>query len=131
MKYLALLLSAIIGIFCTISPQSLYAQSYKEDIVSLRQDPIVAIDQMIELAQKNLEEQQNLRFLLQDYRKYRKAFMADNKNKETAIALISTAHRLKSQITRNHLEPLFDEAFLEELSFFSSIASNKTPLARP
>ena len=63
-------------------------------------------------------------------KKQREEFVQGNQSKGHAAKLVRTARQVYEMITANHLEHLFAKDYLDELTFFASIAG-KTAMTRP
>ncbi len=93
-------------------------------------DEIKTIDQMIVATTKQLEAQKQMRELMLQYKKQREEFVQGNQSKSHASKLVRTARQISEMIASNHIEHLFAKDYLDELTFFSSIAG-KTAIRKP
>jgi hypothetical protein len=94
------------------------------------EDEIKALEQLIVATTKQLEAQKQLKELMLQFKKQREDFVQGNQTKSHASRMVRTARQIYEMITSNHLEHLFAKDYIEELSFFSSIAG-KTAVTRP
>ncbi|MBS0620726.1 MAG: hypothetical protein JSS61_04635 [Verrucomicrobia bacterium] len=93
-------------------------------------DEVAIVDDLILVTTRQLETQKQLRSLMLDFQKQQEEFVQGNQSKVHAKEMVRTARQIYEMISANHIQHLFPNAYLEELSFFSSIAG-KTALSRP
>jgi hypothetical protein len=91
---------------------------------------IRVIDQLISATEAQIRMEKDLKEMMVQYKKLREEFELGNQTKAQASRLVRTARQISETITANHLEHLFAKDYLDELTFFSSIAG-KTSVARP
>ena len=96
----------------------------------LEEDEVKIIDQLIVSTESQLRMEKRLKESMVNYKKYRDEFELGNQTKSHAALLVRTARQISEMITDNHLEHLFAKDYLDELTFFSSIAG-KTAVVRP
>ena len=109
------------------TPQS----SLKQVYVSLKEeDEIKTVEQLIDTTARQLESQKHLRELMLQFKKQREEFIQGNETKAHAGRMVRTARQIYEMIAANHLEHLFAKDYLDELTFFASIAG-KTAVTRP
>jgi len=102
-----------------------------EDSLSLREDDeFKAIDQLISATTQELEAQKQMKELMLQFKKQREEFVQGNQTKSHAGRMVRTARQIYEMITSHHLEHLFAKDYLDELTFFSSIAG-KSALTKP
>ena len=102
-----------------------------EDSLSLREDDeFKAIDQLISATTQELEAQKQMKELMLQFKKQREEFVQGNQTKSHAGRMVRTARQIYELITSHHLEHLFAKDYLDELTFFSSIAG-KSALTKP
>jgi hypothetical protein len=94
------------------------------------EDEIKIIDQLISATTTQLETQKQIRDLMFQFKKEREEFVQGNQSKAQAAKLVKTARQISELIAANHIEHLFAKDYLNELTFFSSIAG-KTAVSRP
>ncbi len=92
--------------------------------------PLRQLDDIIAVTEKSAIDQKQLRRQLSDYYKVKARYLQDEQNKDNIIQLVKAAHLVQQSINSQHLQYLFDSDLLEELNFFSQIASKKG-LPRP
>ncbi len=85
-----------------------------------------SIDALIAQTQKNLYEQMKLKELLKDYYRYREEFTQGLQTKHQAAALVSIASDILKILQSEHLQHLCTPSFVDEITFFSSIAGKKS-----
>lgn len=85
-----------------------------------------SIDALIAQTQKNLYEQMKLKELLKDYYRYREEFTQGLQSKHQAAALVSIASDILKILQSEHLQHLCTPTFVDEITFFSSIAGKKS-----
>jgi hypothetical protein len=93
-------------------------------------DEMKIIEQLIIATSRQLEIQKQMKELMMEFKKQREEFIQGNQTKSHAGKMVRTARRIYEMITSNHLEHLFAKDYLDELTFFSSIAG-KTAVTRP
>ena len=93
-------------------------------------DEMKIIDQMISATSRQLEMQKQMKELMMQFKKQREEFVQGNQTKSHAGRMVRTARQIYEMITSNHLEHLFAKDYLDELTFFSSIAG-KAAVTRP
>ena len=94
------------------------------------EDEVKTIDQLIVATTQQLESQKQLKELMLQFKKQREEFVQGNQTKSHAGRMVRTARQIYEMITLNHIEHLFAKDYLDELSFFASIAG-KSSLKRP
>jgi hypothetical protein len=94
------------------------------------EDEVKIVDQLITATETQLETQKHLKELMLQFKKQREEFIQGNQTKPHAARMVRTARQIYEIITANHLEHLFAKDYLDELTFFSSIAG-KTAVTKP
>lgn len=94
------------------------------------QDEVKIIDQLVIATTTQLETQKQLKELMLQFQKQQKEFIEGNQTKVHTGRMVHTARQIYEMIGANHLEHLFAKDYLDELTFFSSIAG-KTAMSRP
>ncbi len=94
------------------------------------EDEVKIIDQLITATTAQLETEKHLKELMLQFKKQREDFIQGNQTKTHAGRMVRTARQIYETIAANHLEHLFAKDYLDELTFFSSIAG-KTAVTRP
>ncbi len=100
------------------------AHSVKED------EEFKVIDQMINATSKQLETQKQMKELMLQLKLQREEFIQGNQTRSHTGKMVRTARQIYELISSNHLEHLFAKDYLDELTFFSSIAG-KSAVTRP
>ena len=93
-------------------------------------DELKVIEQLIEATTRQLGTQKQIKELMLQFKKQREEFVQGNQTKSHAGRMVRTARQIYEMISSNHLEHLFAKDYLDELTFFSSIAG-KTSVTRP
>lgn len=88
---------------------------------------IEAVEQLIEATSKRLEVEEHLRDLLIALRDYRGDFAKGNQTRMSASRLVSTAQRVLEIIEKERLKYLFPIEYMDEITFFASIAGKHAP----
>lgn len=102
-----------------------------ETSLSMREDDEVKVtDQLITATSQELEAQKQMKELMLQFKKQREEFVQGNQTKPHAARMLRTARQIYELITSHHLEHLFAKEYLDELTFFSSIAG-KSAVTRP
>lgn len=94
------------------------------------QDEVKIIEQLITVTAAQLETEKQLKELMLQFQKEREEFVQGNQTKAHTSRMVRTARQIYEIITAQHLEHLFAKDYVDELTFFSSIAG-KTAVARP
>jgi hypothetical protein len=84
---------------------------------------IMMLDHLIATTQKNLENQKQLRTLIQEYLDIYEKYLQDTNNKQLSFRMILKAKEVTDKIKETHLTQAFEQEFISELTFFSNIAS--------
>lgn len=132
MKINFLLLTLIFN-FCALiaadtTPKS--SLNFADFALENGKDEMRVLDQLIESTTKQLEMQKTLKLLTLKFRDQQEEFFQGNQSKSHASDMVRTARQIYELISINHIEYLFSKVYLEELTFFSSIAG-KNKISRP
>ena len=93
-------------------------------------DEIKAIDSLIVQTEKQLQVQKELKEQMVLFKKQKEEFLKGKETKAHAATMLMNANKILETINQNNLQHLFSSDYLEELAFFSSIASKQAP-SRP
>ncbi len=93
-------------------------------------DEIKIVEELIVATTAQLEAEKQLKELMLQFKMYREDFVQGDQSRSKAGRLVRTARQIYEMIAANHLEHLFAKDYLDELTFFSSIAG-KTAVTRP
>lgn len=88
-------------------------------------DPLRTLDDLMALTERSLNDQKQLRRQLVEYYKVKARYLQDPQNKDNIVQMIKAAHQVQQIIEAQHLAYVFDSELLDELKFFSQIASKK------
>ena len=94
------------------------------------EDEVKIVEELIASTATQLEMEKHLKEMMLQYKKLREEFVQGNQTRNHAGRMVRTARQIYETISANHLEHLFAKDYLDELSFFSSIAG-KTAVTRP
>ena len=108
-------------------PQSSLKQVYTP---MSTEDEIKIVELLIETTQKQIDSQKHLKELMFHFQKQREGFVQGNQTKSHSARMVRTARQIYEMIAASHIEHLFAKDYLDELSFFSSIAG-KSALIHP
>lgn len=86
---------------------------------------ISRLDDLIEATQQSLQQQKELRELLQKYLSLREQYLKNTENAEVLFQAARTAFRAMNIIQENHLAQTFDSEFLSELSLFAKVGGKQ------
>lgn len=106
------------------------ASLIETNVPFIYEDEIDALDHLIHATTRQLETQKQLKKLMLEFKKQREEFIQGNQTKAHASRMVRTARQIYEMITSNHMEHLFAKDYMEELTFFSSIAG-KTAVTKP
>lgn len=98
--------------------------------LSLGDDEVKIVDQLIESTIKQLDMEKHLKTLMIQFKDQKELFVQGDQTKGHAGQMIRTARQIYEIISANHIEHLFPKDYLEELTFFSSIAG-KNKISKP
>ena len=94
------------------------------------QDELKIVEQLIIATSTQLNAQKQMKELMLQFKKQRETFIQGDQTKAHAGRMVRTARQIYEMISANHLEHLFAKDYLDELTFFASIAG-KTAVNRP
>jgi hypothetical protein len=101
-----------------------------KDPAALIKNELAMLDNLIDVTKQNLENQKNLRQMIQQYMTIQEVYIKNPDDKEVLYRMVKVAHRTLDNIKQNHLTHLFDADFISELSLMSQIA-NKRSIPKP
>ncbi len=93
-------------------------------------DEVSVVDQLIVTTSQQLEMEKHLKRLMLDFKAQKEEFVQGNQTKSHAGRMVRTARQIYELISAHHLQHLFSKDYLDELTFFSSIAG-KNAIKRP
>lgn len=93
-------------------------------------DELVAIDQLIDLTERQLGTQKQLKALILSFKQQQDTFFQGDQTLKSAGEMVSTASEILYLIETHNYRELLPHVYLEELEMFSSIA-RKNRVARP
>ena len=98
-----------------------------EDSKNIIANELVMLDDLIQSTQRSLELQHKLRDSIQAYQEMQKKYLAsDNQqDNELLFRMAKAARKILEMMTENQLSPLFDPAFLGELTLVSRPATKR------
>lgn len=94
-----------------------------EDPANIIAKETAMLNDLIEASQQNLKNLTYLKGLIQKYQTLQSQYMVNPDDNEALYQMIKTAHAILEKIKENHLAPLFDPAFLSELTIISKPAA--------
>ncbi len=94
----------------------------------LFQNEVESLEKLIEINEKRLEVQKQLREKMKLFQKQKEEFVLGNQSQSHAFSMVSNARFILGQLKNEHLSYLFSSEYLEELVFFSSIAGKSSPV---
>lgn len=86
---------------------------------------LATLDDLIAATQKSLQQQTELRELLQKYMLLRTQCIEEADNTDALYQATKTAYRAMNLIQEGHLEPNFEPEFLSELRLFAQVGNKK------
>jgi len=95
-----------------------------------QQDEVKMLDQMIASATDQLHMLEQLKEKMALFNQQREAFIKGDQSKAHTSRMVRTARQIYEVLTTHHLDHLFAKDYLDELTFFSSIAG-KNAVTRP
>ena len=123
---------ALFALFINAKPHSSHAAilSHRGEPLADMQDELKIVDQLIIATTEQLDTQKQLKELMLQFKKQRENFVQGDQSKAHAGRMVRTARQVYEMIAANHLEHLFAKDYLDELTFFASIAG-KSGVNRP
>ena len=89
------------------------------------QDPEISVlDNLIEVTQKNLNNQKLLHQKLIHFKEVQKKYIEDTDNKKLAEDMIYSANEVLQVIESSHLMHLFNVDFMKDIEFFAQFSGN-------
>ncbi len=98
--------------------------------LQVKKDDVRQLDDLISLTEKSLSEQKELRNQLVMYHRVKEQYLEDKSNRQQIVRMVKAAHQLLQHIESQHLTHVLEAETLDELHFFSQIASKKG-ISRP
>ena len=99
--------------------------------LSMREDDeFKVVEQLIDATSRQLEAQKQMKELMLQFKAQREEFIQGRQTKSHTGKMVRTARQIYELIAANHLEHLFAKDYLDELTFFSSIAG-KSAITKP
>jgi hypothetical protein len=95
-----------------------------------KENELKIIEQLISATAAQLETQKQLKELMLQFQKQQEEFIQGNQTKAHTARMVRTARQIYETLLAHHLEHLFAKDYLDELTFFSSIAG-KNAVNRP
>ncbi len=89
------------------------------------QSPLRQLDDIIAVTKTSLKEQQEIRKELVAYKRTKEQYLQDKDDRQQLVRMVKSAHNLLRHIESQHLSHAFNAELMEELKFFSQIASKK------
>lgn len=86
---------------------------------------VALLDALIDVTEKNLVAQKELRKEIQLFEQRKGRFLKDMNNRNAAYDMVQSAHQILENINSNYLLSMFPPEFISELTFFSQIASKQ------
>lgn len=99
---------------------------YVPDDSALKVNQLTSLDHLIEATGRNLENQKQLRKLVENYLLIQETFLRNQEDQNQIVEMVRSAHLLFEKIKEMHLIQTFDPEFISELTFFSQIASKRS-----
>ena len=103
-------------------------QVVEEKKIPFFEDEISSLQQLILVNEKRLVAQKNLKEKMQLLQKQKEEFLLGNQSKSHTFSMVSNARQILISVKEEHLSYLFDTEYLEELIFFSSLATKSVPM---
>jgi len=98
-------------------------EEFQEDV-----NEIQVVDDLIALTEAQLVVQKQVKELMIEFKKHRDLFEKGDQTKNQAYLMVKMASQLLGVIKDNHLQQIFSLPYMEELTFFSSIAGKNAPI---
>lgn len=83
------------------------------------------LDRLIASTEKQLNEQKKLREWVRKFAALQSAYAENPQDKQMSFKLVKRGYQLNKKIHELHLTEAFDEQFLSELAFYTSIAEKQ------
>ncbi len=124
MKVICLCLLFCLLKFCQLAAN----QVVEEKKIPFFADEISSLHQLITVNEGRLLKQKELKEKMEDFQKQKEGFLLGNQTKSHTFAMVSNARQILISVKEEHLSYLFDTEYLEELMFFSSLATKSVPI---
>jgi len=92
------------------------------------EDEISSLHRLIQVNEKRLGLQKELKEKMHLLQKQKDEFVLGNQSKSHTFTMVSNARKILISIKEENLSYLFDTEYLEELLFFSSLATKSVPM---
>jgi len=92
---------------------------------AMKKNQLVLIDSLIEVTQINLENERQLRQMVQDYLEIQNVYLKNPGNQDQTLKMVTAAKQILEKIKEINLLQTFDTEFISELNFFSQIAAKR------
>jgi len=92
------------------------------------EDEISSLHRLIDVNEKRLRVQKELKEQMELLQKQKNEFVLGNQSKSHTFNMVSNARKILVSIKEENLSYLFDKEYLEELLFFSSLATKSVPM---
>lgn len=113
----------------------LYGGAVFSSVISVeeRNNPLISkevetLGRLIVVTEKRLEEYRKLRDKMSSLEQQKEEFLLGNESSSHAFSLVHNARDILASIKESHLAYLFPGDYLEELVFFSSLATKQAPV---
>jgi hypothetical protein len=124
-----MLIFALLPVFAAVQPPLAVPKMEvpEEKVVEVRVNEIEAVDHLIAATSEKLEQQKQLKKLMDLFREQEERFFQGDQSKEHSLKMVNCARQILDLIKKAHIENLFSSEYIEELALFSSIAGKTTP----
>ena len=92
------------------------------------EDEISSLHRLIQVNERRLRVQKELKEKMLLLQGQKDEFVLGNQSKSHTFAMVSNARKILVSIKEENLSYLFDTEYLEELLFFSSLATKSVPM---
>ncbi len=115
--------------FCSLGFVQLIAdQVVEEKKAPFFEDEISSLHRLIQVNEKRLTTQKEIKEMMELLQKQKDAFVLGNQSKSHTFSMVSNARKILVSVKSENLSYLFDTEYLEELLFFSSLATKSVPM---
>lgn len=88
---------------------------------------LTKIEDLIEVSKQNIQVLSSLKISIEKYQQLQSQYMQNPENNDLLFQMIKEAHVILDSIRKSQLLPLFDSAFISELTVMSKPLSKKNP----
>ena len=90
-------------------------------------EEVETISHLVEVTASQLAMQKELKALMEQFLQLKKQFMQGEEEKKVGFQMVQIARKILNHLKQEHLQDLVSNAYLEELTFFSTLSKAASP----